>query len=91
MQSVGASIYRSFSSRRKCERFHRTEVSLTGIGAIIQKIKKATHLPDNNGMFEGGQGWNVSAVICGDNSSGFQKVLYYGSGQATVLLEDSVV
>ena len=64
-------------------------MSLTVTGAIIQKIKKATHLPENNRMSEGGHGenthasaWNVSAVLRGDDSSCFQMGLYYGSGSS---------
>ena len=59
---------------------------MTGIGAIEQEFKEAPHPPENNGMPEGGHGknthasaWKVSAVICGDDSSGFQKGIYYSS------------
>ena len=83
-QSVGINMFGSLSLPRECERSHGTEVSLTGTGAIIQKIKKATHPPKNNEMSVGGHvesthasSRKFSAVLCEDDSSGFQKGLYW--------------
>ena len=87
MLSVGINTSGSFSFPRQCERSHETKVSLTGTGAIVQKLQKATHTTENNGISEGGHGENthasaknVSAILCGYDSSGVQKGLYYGSG-----------
>ena len=93
-QSVGINTSGSFSSPRQCERSLGTKVSLTGTGAIGQKFKKATHTPENDEISEGGHGknvhastWNFSAVICGDESSGFQKGSIMVQVQVTVLQE----
>ena len=89
VQSFGINTSGSFSSPRKCERFHGTKVSLTGTGAIVQKFQKANHPPENSGISEGGHGenthasaWKVSAVLCGGDYSCFQKCIYYGSGSS---------
>ena len=89
VQSEGINTSGSFSLPRKCERSPGTKVSLTGTGAVIQKFKNAVHPPEIDGISEGGHGenihasaWNVSAVLCGDASSGFQKGIYYGSGSS---------
>ena len=58
-------------------------------GAAVQKFKEASHSSKCNWISEGkhvdntdAYSWNVSAVLCGDGSSGFQKGIYYGSGSS---------
>ena len=89
VQRVGINTSESFSSPRECERSHGIKVSLTGTGSIVQKFKDASNTPEVNGISEGGHGKNthasarnVSAVLCGDDSSGFQMGTYYGSGSS---------
>ena len=86
MKSVDINTPGSFSSPRKCKRSHGTEVSLTGTGAVVQKFTKASHPSKHDWISEGEQventdasAWNVSAVLCGDGSSGFERRIYYGS------------
>ena len=98
VKSVGINTSGYFSSPQQCERSRGVKVSLTGTGAVVYKIKKATHPPENYEISEGGyeenthaSAWNVSALIFGDDSSGFQRASIMVKRQAKLLLEDSSV
>ena len=61
VQSIGIDTSGSFSSPPQCERSHGSKVSLAGTGAIVQKSKQVTHIPENNGISEGEDAANTDA------------------------------
>ena len=94
VQSVGINTSGSFSSPRQCERSYGTIVSLTGTNAIVRKFKKVTHPSKHNWISDGehventdASSWNVSAVFCGDGSSGFQMAPIMVPDPATVVVQ----
>ena len=62
---------------------------MIGTGAVVQKLKEASHPSKHISISEGefvdnteALSWNPLAILCRDGSSGFQKGIYNGSGSS---------
>ena len=78
---------RSFSSPRRCDRSHMTRIPLDETSTVVQESNKTAHPSKHNSISEGEHlkntdvsSWNISTVLCGDDSSEFQKGIYCSSG-----------